>query len=190
VRPHALEYTRFLIEGTTGASFDSLFDDFDPNPIGVGAVAQVHKAKLKDSQQKVAIKVLHPHVKQILEMDFFILNCVGSIVHALPFGFQYLGIPQEIKTFEKMMMLQTDLQLEGANLSVFRRNFASNQHIRFPEWVQLHSTQELLVEEYMDGVSLRKFLEFDSSPFDQQIAEIGFHAFAVRAIYIANDIKG
>jgi aarF domain-containing kinase len=179
VQPHALEHTHLLIENDLGASIGSLFDEFDPVPIGVGAVAQVYKAKLKNSQQKVAIKVLHPHVRDILEMDFVLLNFMGRFLHSLPIGLQYLGIPQEIKTFERMMMLQTDLLVEGANLGVFQRNFTSNQNVQFPKWIKQYSTKEVLIETYMEGCPLQKFLEFESSPFDHWIAETGFQAFVV-----------
>lgn len=40
-----------------GCTIEELFDEFDPNPIGVASLAQVHVGTLKGTKQKVAVKV-------------------------------------------------------------------------------------------------------------------------------------
>lgn len=45
----------FLID--MGVPVTELFDDFDPTPIGVASLAQVHVGHHRDSGQKVAVKV-------------------------------------------------------------------------------------------------------------------------------------
>ena len=45
---HSLKITKKTIEKAfDGRPFDSIFDEFDEKPLGVGAIAQVYKAKLK-----------------------------------------------------------------------------------------------------------------------------------------------
>jgi len=47
VKAHSLSATRRIIEATfDGRSFDTIWDEFDPKPLGVGAIAQVYKAKV------------------------------------------------------------------------------------------------------------------------------------------------
>jgi len=47
VKAHRLSATRQIIEATfDGRPFDTIWDEFDPKPLGVGAIAQVYKAKV------------------------------------------------------------------------------------------------------------------------------------------------
>ena len=42
---------------------DEIFTNFEDKPLGAASLAQVHKAKLKDTGTVVAVKVQHPRVK-------------------------------------------------------------------------------------------------------------------------------
>lgn len=44
---HSLKITKKTIERAFGRKFEDIFDEFDEKPLGVGAIAQVYKAKLK-----------------------------------------------------------------------------------------------------------------------------------------------
>lgn len=44
---HSLKVSKKTIERAFGMSFDDIFEEFDEKPLGVGAIAQVYKAKLK-----------------------------------------------------------------------------------------------------------------------------------------------
>jgi aarF domain-containing kinase len=44
-----------------GKPLSELFDDFNPNPIGVASLAQVHVAHHQESRKQVAVKVRLPH---------------------------------------------------------------------------------------------------------------------------------
>lgn len=44
---HSLKITKKTIERAFGKKFDDIFDEFREEPLGVGAIAQVYKAKLK-----------------------------------------------------------------------------------------------------------------------------------------------
>jgi aarF domain-containing kinase len=45
--PHSLDKTKRIIEKAfRGRRFNDIFEEFDPKPLGVGAIAQVYKAKL------------------------------------------------------------------------------------------------------------------------------------------------
>ena len=60
----------FLVD--MGASVTELFDDFDPTPIGVASLAQVHVGHHRASGQKVAVKVCllyicKSHLRQYLK---------------------------------------------------------------------------------------------------------------------------
>lgn len=55
--PTSMEDLEKLFVSDMGMKIEDLFDDFDPNPIGVASLAQVHVAMHRPSGKKVAVKV-------------------------------------------------------------------------------------------------------------------------------------
>ena len=58
--PTPYEDVEQLFMSDMGASISDLFDEFDPVPVGVASLAQVHVGRLKATGQKVAVKVGSP----------------------------------------------------------------------------------------------------------------------------------
>ncbi|CAO1631933.1 unnamed protein product [Jaminaea pallidilutea] len=46
-KPHSLKYTKRVIARVFGRKFEDIFEEFGEEPLGIGAVAQVYKGKLK-----------------------------------------------------------------------------------------------------------------------------------------------
>ncbi len=72
-----------------GISISDYFDEFDPIPIGVASLAQVHVGKLKGSGERVAVKLQHPHLEEFCEIDMEMVEvslgmCLVSLAVASP----------------------------------------------------------------------------------------------------------
>jgi aarF domain-containing kinase len=210
---HSLEKTKQTIENAFGGRrFDDIFDEFDETPLGVGAIAQVYKAKLKPDlatiddihmdeeppnlrqrikknvdvtlkdiphrvpSQHVAIKVLHPNVERIVRRDLRIMGFFATLINAIP-TMEWLSFPDEVAQFGEMMRLQLDLRIEAANLTLFRQNFKDRTTAWFPYPYTEHSTRNVLIEEYAQGIPLEHFLQNGGGPFQEDIANEGLNDF-------------
>jgi aarF domain-containing kinase len=145
--PHAFNYTRKVLEEAFEQRFDDIFDEFEHEPIGCGAIAQVYRAKLKrdllpesflakrtsrSSQDgveveqvvntSVAVKVVHPRVEQNIRRDLAIMSIFANALNLLP-GMEWLSLPEEVDVFGEMMNMQLDLRVEANNLERFINNF-------------------------------------------------------------------
>jgi predicted unusual protein kinase regulating ubiquinone biosynthesis (AarF/ABC1/UbiB family) len=69
-----------IIKEAYGCEIEELFDDFSELPIASGAIAQVHRAKLKINGLPVAVKVLHPGVQEIVDLDLHIMGIGAYLV--------------------------------------------------------------------------------------------------------------
>ncbi|KAJ3351826.1 hypothetical protein HDU83_008552 [Entophlyctis luteolus] len=184
--PHSMGWTRKVIvrELSNGvdSAFEDLFEDFDTTPIGVGAIAQVYKAKLKSTHNAVAVKVAHPNVSLKIGKDLEILRVATNVlVWMFPNTLKWLSLPDELRVFSEMMHAQTDLRVEGSNLRVFRENFSAwsisksdgGGSVWFPEPIM--ATPSVMVEEYVDAVPVNRFLRVQTENFgpDQRESEFG-----------------
>ena len=79
---------------------EELFSEFDERPLGTASLAQVHRAKLKDSNQEVAVKVQHRYVKNHSMGDIYTCE---FLVHTVKFFF-----PQ----FEFMWLAEVSVKLK------------------------------------------------------------------------------
>ncbi|TPX45229.1 hypothetical protein CcCBS67573_g10376 [Chytriomyces confervae] len=206
VKPHAYSWTLAQVQELVDLHFGSVskrklivsdvFERFDAEPVGVGAVAQVHLAVLKSQfvslhgdalagleDKRVAVKVIHPRIEHIIEMDLTLLQMGGRIFSKLIPGSKYLAIEEELETFAGMMRRQLDLTIEFRNLAQFKRNFEGEGRqknerplpIAFP--TPLIATRNVLVEEFCDGVGFRKIVEIGHCAFDEELVQIGLPAF-------------
>lgn len=63
-----------LFVADVGKTIDELFEEFDTTPLGVASLAQVHSAKIKESGQRVAVKIQHPHLVEFCDIDMKTVN--------------------------------------------------------------------------------------------------------------------
>jgi aarF domain-containing kinase len=210
---HSLKYTKkAIVTAFGGRPFDNIFEEFHEKPLGVGAIAQVYKAKLKSdlvaegdgdiiaeqlnlrqrlrrnvdvlvksSPQRtkssyVAIKVLHPKVERMVRRDLRIMGFFAAILNAIP-TMEWLSLPDEVAQFGEMMRLQLDLRIESANLIMFRKKFQNRTTAWFPFPYAEHTTRQVLIEEYAQGIPLAAFLEDGGGVFQNEIANEGLDAF-------------
>ncbi|KAK4229675.1 ABC1 family protein MCP2 [Podospora fimiseda] len=62
----------------TGQELWDYFSEFSPEPIGAASLAQVHLATIKETSQKVAVKVQHPTLQQWSKLDMYLTSLTFS----------------------------------------------------------------------------------------------------------------
>jgi len=74
---HSLRYTKeTIIHAFGGRPFEDIFDDFQEKPLGVGAIAQVYKAKLKPDLAATGdtdISSMEPNIRQRMRKNVDVL---------------------------------------------------------------------------------------------------------------------
>ncbi|KAG0349688.1 hypothetical protein BG005_010825 [Podila minutissima] len=221
VDPHSIEHTRRTIEAAFGGrKMEDIFDEFIETPLGIGAIAQVYRGRLKPGialhfdpdestenkasqssdlmsklsgstkkrkekrklKTEVAIKVLHPKVARTVARDLAIMKFFVSLIHRIP-TMNWIALPDQVAMFGSMMEEQLDLRIEAKNLATFKRNFRDRYTVTFPSTLSEFATKEMLIEEYVDALPLKTYLEQGAGPFDLKIADIGLDGFLRMLIF-------
>ncbi|KAM9311496.1 putative aarF domain-containing protein kinase 2 [Gastrophryne carolinensis] len=121
----------------------------------------------------VAVKVLHPGLRQQVEMDLLLMKIWSQLLGLIP-GFRWLSLTEIVEEFEKLMTQQIDLNYEARNLEHFHQKFEKIDFIKFPTPLRPFVTRNILVESFEEGEPLTAYLQ-DPEPslIKKSIANIG-----------------
>ena len=171
---HSFVYTQRTVERAFGQPLHSVFLEFDPKPLGCGAVGQVHKAILRPEVADtipegiiprkagenlvVAVKVRHPSVRELINLDFKIMVAIAREIGKLKY-FEWLPIEDTIKQFRTQLTAQVDFLHEARQLTRFHHNFRFWPNVTFPRPVYPWVSEAVLVEEYVEGRSIAHYIE-------------------------------
>lgn len=132
-----------------GRSPDQVFDSFDMEPIAAGSLGQVYRARYQG--RVVAVKVLRPGVRAILDRDVAIAGRVATWVATRFPNVHTRAACTVIAEFTRRVADEMDFAHEARNLLTVKANFAGNPRIRIPAVVTELSSERVLVMEFMEG---------------------------------------
>ncbi|KAG0177105.1 hypothetical protein DFQ29_005241 [Apophysomyces sp. BC1021] len=107
-----------------GRPVEEVFDEFDWEPIGVASLAQVHHARLRDTQEYVAVKLQHPALDEFCRIDLDTVSFIfGMIKRVFPdFGFEWVA-----EEMRESLPRELDFTHEAANARKVEANFAEDR---------------------------------------------------------------
>ena len=148
--------TEEINETLEHSNFDihEIFDEFNTEPIACASIAQVYEAKLDG--KKVAVKITRPNLINIINLDLAILSDLKPlIVRMLGLGKNF-DIDGFLYEFSELLSRELDLSNEARNIRRFEENFADVKEVHVPHIYDDFSNENVLVMDYMEGVTIRK----------------------------------
>lgn len=141
-----------MFEKDMGVSIDELFSEFDPNPVGVASLAQVHVARLRSNGEKVAVKVQHPLLEEFVPLDVYVTNCVFQLMEQFFPEYPLTWLGDEM---QQLIYVELDFRKEAANAENTAEDFKGRERytaLRVPPVVLAH--KRILIMEYIAGARL------------------------------------
>jgi SSS family solute:Na+ symporter len=134
-----------------------VFVQFDETPIASASIAQVHFATIRTNQgevREVAVKVLRPNMRGVIEKDLALMAMMAGWVEGLSADGKRLKPREVVGEFDKYLHDELDLVREAANAAQLRRNMASLDLVLIPEMFWDFCHPEVMVMERMKGVPI------------------------------------
>ena len=175
-----------LIEKDLGSNVNTFFEDFNSSPIAAASIAQVYSAKIKESQKTVAIKVVRPGIRKIIERDISLMKRIASFAEKKSADARRLSVLKLVEEYEAVILAELDMRLEASNIKQTKRNFENNSLLYVPEVYLDLCTQNVLVMEMIEGVPVDKIDTLNELGVDLKlVAERGVEIF-LKQVFIDN----
>src|SRR6056297_3626437 len=110
---------------------DRIFSEFS-EPIAAASIAQVHRARLADTGEQVAVKVLRPGIERAFRKDIDAFYFAAWLIETLSPASRRLRPQDVIAHFEGVVTGELDLRLEAASASEFAANTTDDDGFRLP----------------------------------------------------------
>lgn len=168
--PFSVELAKGSIAYELGRPVEDIFDDFSP-PVAAASIAQVHKARLRDSGEAVAVKVLRPGIERAFRRDIDAFYFAARMIELLAPGARRLRPTDVIAHFEGVVTGELDLRLEAASASEFAANTAQDAGFQLPTVQWNLSSRRVMTMAWADGLPLGDNAALDAAGHDR--SELG-----------------
>lgn len=154
VPPMAWEDVEAQIREQLDDDVDTLFEQFDREPLACASIAQVHRAVLRSSGTPVVVKVQRRSISAAIESDLNILHFLARRAEAAVPELQLMDPVGIVREFDKALRKELDFRNEAFNLRKFAANFAGFEGLVVPKVFDEVSTSRVLVMEFISGVKI------------------------------------
>uniref|UniRef100_K3WPJ5 Protein kinase domain-containing protein n=1 Tax=Globisporangium ultimum (strain ATCC 200006 / CBS 805.95 / DAOM BR144) TaxID=431595 RepID=K3WPJ5_GLOUD len=162
--------------------------ELQKEPIGSGCIAQVYRGRLKATNEDVAVKVIHPHVKELVELDLDLMRAAVTLIEAIP-RLHWLGGSDSVEEFASIMNRQLNLRTEAENLVLFREHFRHRKRgLRFPIPHMEYTTENVLIESFEAGLHFSEIAQLDSAR-RKAVARVVLESY-LRMVFLDNFAHG
>ncbi|HET7561515.1 MAG TPA: AarF/UbiB family protein [Rhodanobacteraceae bacterium] len=185
---------RAIVEEALGKPIGELFASFDETPLASASIAQVHAARLllpsgpagklppqagqanfaqptaatRPLGREVVVKVLRPNVAKNIRHNLQLLDASARLVERWHPQADKLRPRDLFNEVAKTLGNELNLQHEGANASLLRRNFQDSDDLYVPEIVWSHSGEKVLTMERVHGIPADDIEALDEAGIDRR----------------------
>ncbi len=142
-----------MVAQELGQPVDELFSEFS-EPVAAASIAQVHKARLAETNEEVAVKVLRPKIEAAFRRDVDAFYFAARVIELLSPGSRRLKPMDVIEHFEGVVNGELDLRLETAAAAEFAANTQSDDGFRVPHVKWDLSSRRVMTLEWVEGLPL------------------------------------
>ncbi len=172
VAPFDGEAARAIVEQALARPVAEAFASFDTTPLASASIAQVHAATLPAQgglpPREVVVKVLRPGIKRQIAQDIALLESVAALVDRTHPSADKIRPREIVAEIESTLAAELDLQREGANASVLRRNWLGSPDLYVPEPIWSHTSERVLTLERVRGIPSDDIAALDAAGIDRR----------------------
>lgn len=164
--PFATDRAKRTVEEELEIDVDEVFSDFS-EPVAAASIAQVHRARLAETGEEVAVKVLRPGIERAFRRDIDAFYLGAGVIEWLLPGTRRLKPTDVIAHFEGVVLAELDLRLEAASASEFASNTAQDEGFAIPNPRWNLSARRVMTLDWAEGLPLGDNAALDAAGHDR-----------------------
>nr|WP_242829410.1 AarF/UbiB family protein [Butyrivibrio sp. WCD3002] len=148
-----------VIEESYGCPYTDIYEWIEEDTLGSASIAQVHRAKLKNVENKegiddVIIKVQRKGVYEIMSRDISLLHRLVKLMPPVGDLKNIVDLDMVLDEMWAVAREEMDFFQEACNMAEFARNNKDIRYVGCPKMFPEYSTDKVLVMEYIHGCSI------------------------------------
>lgn len=149
--PFPTAIAKKTVESELDLRCEDLFSAFS-EPVAAASIAQVHRARLADTGEEVAVKVLRPGIEKAFRKDIDAFYLAATMIELLAPSARRLRPTDVIAHFEGVVMGELDLRLETSSAAEFAANTARDEGFRVPPVQWFLSSRRVMTLGWAEGI--------------------------------------
>ncbi|TCO73536.1 2-polyprenylphenol 6-hydroxylase [Rhodovulum euryhalinum] len=165
--PFPIDVAKETVSHELGRSADDVFSEFS-EPIAAASIAQVHKARVRETGELVAVKVLRPHIERDFRKDVDAFYLAASTIEILaPFS-RRLRPTDVIAHFDSVVTGELDLRIETAAAGEFAANTEGDAGFVVPRVIWPLSAKRVMTLGWCEGEPIGDNAALDAAGHDRR----------------------
>lgn len=191
VPPRPFSEIAARIEGALGRPLDEVFSRISEEPLASASLGQVHEAWLSDGT-RVAVKVQHQNIDEIVQLD---LRTIRRIMSIVTWFLPIRGLDAYYHQIRVMILEELDFLREMRNIERIAACFAKRKDVRFPRPVEELCSERVMVTTFVEGTKVGDTTQLDAKKIDRKalsrkIVEVFCQQIFVDGVYHADPHPG
>ncbi|MFN3274688.1 MAG: 2-polyprenylphenol 6-hydroxylase [Paracoccus sp. (in: a-proteobacteria)] len=151
--PFDTAIARQVIASELRAPVDELFSEFS-EPVAAASIAQVHRARVRETGREVAVKVVRPGIGAAFSRDIDAFHFGARMIEMISPGTRRLRPRDVVTHFEQTVTGEQDLRLEAAAASEFAENTGGDGGLQIPMPHWALSSRRVLTADWAEGLPM------------------------------------
>lgn len=136
-----------------------------PEPFAAGSFGQVYYGQLRNGQP-IIIKVLRPMIRELLKHDLRLLARFSKMFFSKLYKNMSMDLQGAFRDFSEATLHETDYRREASFASELYDHYKGHPVIHIPKTYRDLSTDNIIVQDYVDGISLAHIVKLHEQGVD------------------------
>lgn len=151
VKPVPFAEIRPILVKSLGDEPENYFAEFDETPVASGSIGQVYKARLREGETLVAVKIQRPGIRKPIMVDLEIMAWFAEQLHQYLPGLRPFDLPTVVQELRQGILNELDFTIEARNNTLFNELNQSPGRVFAPEVIAAYTDEHLLIVQWIDG---------------------------------------
>ena len=164
--PFPTAIAKKMIEAELEQPVEQIFSEFS-DPVAAASIAQVHRAKLRETGADVAVKVLRPGIEKAFRKDIDAFYLAARVIDLLAPSARRLRPMEVVAHFEGVVLGELDFRLESSAAAEFAANTEKDAGFQVPRPVWYLSGRRVMTLDWAEGTNMADNIAIDAAGHDR-----------------------